>query len=111
MELLGGPLSLKIVHGVVPGGSGVGINIPAVLVLVLSPIGDFETLEDGSGATVEGDVTDALKKSLRMEILSVDVMHHIRLLVELIAVNILDTESYIIIKIKISTRIGETRRT
>ena len=110
MELLGGPFGFKIVHGVLPRLSGVGINVPTVLVLVLSPIGDFETLEDGSGTTVEGNVTDALKKSVWVEVLSVDVMHHIRLLVELVTVYILDTETYIIIKIKISTCIGETRQ-
>lgn len=38
-----------------------------------------------------------------MEVLGVHVMHHIRLLVELVTIHILDTESYIIIKIKIST--------
>ena len=42
-----------------------------------------------------------------MEILSINVMHDIGLLVELVAVNILDTQAYIIIKIKISTPIGE----
>jgi len=38
-----------------------------------------------------------------VEVLGVHVMHHIRLLVELVTIHILDTESYIIIKIKIST--------
>jgi len=92
-ELLGGPLSLNIVHGVHPGLTRVSIHIPAVLVLVLSPVGDAETLEDGTGTAVEADVTDALKEGLGMEILSVDVMHDIRLLVELVAVHILDAKA------------------
>ena len=102
-ELLGCPLGLEVVHGVLPGLARIGIDIPTVLVLVLGPIGDLETLEDGPGASVEGDVTDALKKSVWVEVLGVHVMHHVRLLVELVAIHILDANSYIIIKIKIST--------
>ena len=45
-----------------------------------------------------------------MEVLGIDVMHNVGLLVELVAIDILDTQSYIIIKIKISTRIGEKTR-
>jgi len=52
-ELLGSPLSLEIVHGVLPGLAGVSIDIPTVLVLVLGPIGDLESLEDSPGASVE----------------------------------------------------------
>jgi len=52
-ELLGGPLSLEIVHGVLPSLAGVSIDIPTVLVLVLGPIGDLESLEDSPGASVE----------------------------------------------------------
>ena len=85
-------------HGVLPGLAGVGINVPSVLVLVLSPIWDSETLEDGTGTSVEGDVTDALKEGVWVEVLSVDVMHDVRLLVELVAVDVLNTETYIIIK-------------
>jgi hypothetical protein len=79
------------VHGVVPGLTRVGIDIPAVLLLVLSPVRNFETLEDGTGASVEGDVSDSLEKGLWVEVLSVDVMHHVGLLVELVAINVLHT--------------------
>ena len=99
-KLLGSPLGLKIKHGVIPGLSRVGINVPAVLVLVLGPVGHAETLEDGSGASVEGDVSHTLKKGVWVEVLGVHVMHDIWLLVELVAVYILDTKSYIIIKNK-----------
>ena len=99
-KLLGSPFGLKIKHGVIPGLARVGINIPAVLVLVLSPIGYAEALEDGPGASVEGNVSDALKKGVWVEVLGVHVMHDIGLLVELVAVYILDAKSYIIIKNK-----------
>ena len=104
-ELLGSPLSLQVVHGVLPGLTRVGIEVPAVLVLVLGPVGHTEALEDGSGATVERNVSHTLEKSLGMEILGVDVVHDVGLLVELVAIDILNTQAYIIIKIKISTRI------
>ena len=87
-------------HGVDPGLARVGIHIPAVLGLVLSPVGNLEALEDGTGTTVEADVTDALEEGVGVEVLGVDVMHHVRLLVELVTVHILDAEAYIIIKIK-----------
>ena len=102
-ELLGGPLGLRVVHGVHPGLTRVGIDIPTVLVLVLSPIGNAESLENSPWASVEGNISDTLEKSLWVEILSVDVMHDIGLLVELVMVDVLDTQTYIIIKIKIST--------
>jgi len=103
-ELLGSPFGLQVVHGVVPGLARVCIDIPAVLGLVLSPIWDTETLEDSSWATIERNISDTLKKSVWVEVLSVHVMHHIRFFVELVAIDVLDTKSYIIIKIKISTR-------
>lgn len=109
-ELFGGPFGLNVMHGVVPGLARVGINVPAVLVLVLGPVGHAEALEDSPGASVERDVSDALEQSIRVEVLRVNVMHDIGLLVELVAVYIFDTKSYIIIKIKIST-IGEKNTT
>jgi len=93
VERYRGPFSLKIVHGVVPGLTRVSIDIPAVLVLVLSPVGNFETLEDSPGATVERYISNTLKKSFGVEVLSVDMMHNIRLLVELIAIDVLDAKS------------------
>ena len=109
VERYRGPFSLKIVHGVVPGLTRVGIDVPTVHVLVLSPVGDAETLEDGPRSTIEGDITDALKQGLWMEVLSIDVMHNVGLLVELVAIDILDTQSYIIIKIKLARLEKKTR--
>lgn len=91
-------------HGVVPSLTRVRIDIPAVLVLVLSPVGNSETLEDCTRASVKGDVSDTLEESLRVEILSINVMHDVWLFMELVAIDILHTKTYIIIKIKISTR-------
>ena len=101
-----GPFSLKIVHGVAPGLARVSIDVPTIHVLVLGPVGNAEALEDGPGSAIEGDITDTLKQGLWVEVLGIHVMHNIGLLVELVAIDILDAQSYIIIKIKISTRIG-----
>jgi hypothetical protein len=92
------------VHCVVPGLARVSIDIPAVLVLILSPVRNSETLEDSTRASVEGDISDTLEKSLGVEVLSVHVMHDVRFFVELVAIDVLHTKAYIIIKIKISTR-------
>jgi len=97
LELHGSPLGVEIVHGVVPGSSGVGIVFPAVVLLGSSPVGDFESLEEGTGLSVESDVTDTLEHGVGVEVLGVQVMHDIRLLVEFVAVYVLNAEAYIIL--------------
>jgi len=95
LELHGSPLGVEIVHGVVPGSSGVGIVFPAVVLLGSSPVGDFESLEEGTGLSVESDVTDTLEHGVGVEVLGVQVMHDIRLLVEFVAVYVLNAEASI----------------
>ena len=109
VERYRGPFSLKIVHGVVPGLTRVGIDVPTVHLLVLGPVGDAETLEDCPWSTIEGDITDALKQGLWVEVLGINVMHNVGLLVELVAIDILDAQSYIIIKIKLAYSEKKTR--
>lgn len=88
-----GPLGLHVSHSIVPCGTGVGIHLPAVALLSSGPVWDLETLEHGAWLSVETDVTNTLEKGLWMEVLSVDVMHDIWLLVEFIAVDILNTHA------------------
>jgi hypothetical protein len=97
LELHGGPFGMEVVHGVVPGGSGVSIILPAVVLLSGSPVGDSETLEDSTGLSVESDITDTLEHGVGVEVLSVQVMHDIRFLVEFVAVYVLNAEAYIIL--------------
>ena len=92
------PLSLKIMQSILPSLTRVHIDIPAVHVLVLGPIWNSESLEDGTGTSVERHISDALKKGVWMEVLSVDVVHDIRFLVELVEVDVLNAQTYIIIK-------------
>ena len=87
---------MQVVNGVLPCLSGVGVIFPTVSLLSGCPVGYFETLEESTGSTIECDVSDSLKHGIRMEVLSVNVMLDVRLLVELIAVEILDSYSYII---------------
>lgn len=93
----GGPLSLHVIHRVFPGLSGVNIDLPAVFFLGSSPVRNCETLEDGTGKSVEPNITDTLEKGFRMEVLLVDVIHDVGVLVELVVIDILDAEAYIIL--------------
>lgn len=96
-ELHGCPLTVQVMHGVFPCLSGVSIKLPAVALLSGGPVGHSEPLEDGSGVSVEADFTNALKKTIGMEVLSEDVMLNVWLLVEFIAIEILNSNTYIIL--------------
>jgi len=95
LELHGSPFGVEVVHGVVPGSSGVGIIFPAVVLLGGGPVGNSESLENGTGLSVESNVTDALEHGVGVEVLGVQVMHDIRLLVEFVGVNVLNAEASI----------------
>jgi hypothetical protein len=58
------------------------------------PVGNLESLEHGTGLSVETDITDTLEEGVGMEVLSVDVMHNVGFLVELIGIDVLNTETY-----------------
>jgi hypothetical protein len=98
-ELHGGPLGVEILHGVVPGLSGVSINLPVVHLVGSSPVRHLEALEEGSGSSVEGDVSDTLEQIFGVEVLSVDVVVTVGLLVEFMHVEVLDSDSYIILNL------------
>jgi hypothetical protein len=88
---------VHVCHGVIPGLSGVGIEVPSVLLFGSSPVGDTEALEDSTGLSVETDISDTFENCGGMEVLSVNVVHDVRLLVEFVSVNILNAKAYIII--------------
>ena len=96
-ELHGSPLTVHVVHGVVPSLSGVGIEFPTVCFLGGGPVGDLETLEEGSGSSVEVNFSNSLEEGVRVEVLSINVMLNVRLLVEFIAIEILNSNTYIIL--------------
>lgn len=92
-----GPLGFHVVHGAFPSLSRVYIDIPAVLFLGSGPVRNGETLEESAWVSVESHITDTFKQSLGVEVLGVDMVHDVGLLVELVAVDILNAEAYIII--------------
>jgi hypothetical protein len=85
------------VHCVLPSLSGVSIEFPTVVLLGSSPVRDFEALEEGTGASIEVHLTDTLKKGIRVEVLSENMMLNIGLLVEFIAIEVLNSNTYIIL--------------
>ena len=96
-ELHGRPLTVQIVHGVVPSLTRVGIKLPTVSLLSGGPVGYLESLEHGSWSSVECNITNSLKKGIWVEILCEDVMLDVWLLVEFVTIEILDSNTYIIL--------------
>lgn len=68
-----------------------------MLLLSGGPVGNLESLEEGTRVSVEADVTDTLKEGVRVEVLSENVMLNVGLLVEFIAIEVLDSNTYIIL--------------
>ena len=85
---------MHIVHCVIPGSARVLINFPAVMLFSSSPFWNFETLEDCARLSVETNITNAFKKSSWMEVLSIQMEHNIRFLVEFVVVDILNAHTY-----------------
>lgn len=96
-ELHGGPLTVHVVHGIFPSLARVSIELPAVALLSGGPVGNLEALEESTGASVEVHITDTLEEGVGVEVLSVDVMLNVGLLVEFIAIEVLDSNTYIIL--------------
>lgn len=96
-ELHWGPFRVEVSHGVIPSLSGVSIDLPSVSLLSGGPVWDSETLVEGSWSSVETGVSNSLKKIFWMEVLSPDVVHDIWFLVEFLTVEVLNSDSYIIL--------------
>jgi len=91
-----GPLGVKLVHGVVPSLSGVSIDLPAFSNIGSGPVWDLEALEDSSWSSVEGNISDSLQDSVWMEVLGEDVVHDVRFLMELLHVEVFNSNTYLI---------------
>jgi hypothetical protein len=68
-----------------------------VAFLSSSPVGDLEALEESSGSSVEVNITHALQQGVWVEVLSIDVELNVRLLVEFIVIEVLNSYTYIIL--------------
>ena len=89
---------MHIVHAVVPGLPRIHINFPSsILVRCLSPVWHSKSLIEDSRSSVEGNIANTFKQSLRVEVLSVHVMHDVRFLMEFLVVHIFNSQSYSII--------------
>ena len=85
-------------HGFSPGISRVSIIFPAsVLVLCLGPVGNNESLEDGSSSPAESNKSASLLECMGMEVLSVHMHLVMILLEEFVMIEVLNTHSYNII--------------
>jgi len=93
-KLLRSPFRMHIVHCVIPSSARVLINFPAVLFIWGCPIWYFETFKQCTRLSVETNITYTFKKCCWMEVLSINMEHDVRLLVEFIVVDILNTQSY-----------------
>ena len=68
-----------------------------MILLSGSPVGNLETLEESSGSSVELNLSNSFEEGLRVEVLSINMMLNVRLLVEFIAIEILNSNTYIIL--------------
>lgn len=84
-------------HSVLPCLSGVGIKLPAVAFLSGGPVGNFKALEECARVSVETDISHTLEEGLRVEILSKNMMLDVWLLVEFIAIEVFNSNTYIIL--------------
>ena len=67
--------------------------MPAVPLLSSTPVRDLEALEDSARLTIEGNISDTLLKGTRVEVLRVKMVHVVRLFVELVHVEVLNTDA------------------
>ena len=93
-ELVRSGLLVEVIEGVLPGSAGVRIHLPAASLLGGGPVGHSEALEESAGLSVEGNISNTLGKGTGMEVLSVHMVHVVRLLVELVHVEVLDANTY-----------------
>ena len=91
------PFSMHIMDCIFPGFTGIWVDFPSVLLLWASPVGNGETLKQGTWHSVESDITNTLQQGLWVKVLHIDVVHDVWLLVEFVDIGVLDSETYIIL--------------
>lgn len=97
---MGCPFRSHVIESIFPCLSGVVVNFPTMSLLGGCPIWNFETLKESSWSTIKGNVTDSFKECIRMEVLSIYVMINVWLFVEFIVIEVFNSYSYIILKLK-----------
>jgi len=73
--------------------SGVSIDLPSISLFRGGPVWNFETLEESSWSSVEGDISDSFEEGFWVEVLGINVMHDIRFLMELVHIEVLNSNT------------------
>lgn len=84
---------MEIVHSIGPCLSRVGVELPSVFFFGSCPVGYFETLEHGTWVSVETNITNTFEEGGWVEVLSIEMHHHIGFFVEFISVDILNAHA------------------
>ena len=69
------------------------------------PIWNLKTLEESSWSSVEVNISNSFEEGIWVEILSINMELNVWLFVELIAIEVFNSNTYIIIKLKINWRL------
>ena len=85
---------MEIVHSIGPCLSRVGVELPSVFFFGSCPVGYFETLEHCAWVSVETNITNTFEEGGWVEVLSIEMHHHIGFFVEFISVDILNAHAY-----------------
>lgn len=89
----------QFMSSLVPCRSREGIDLPAVPLFSSCPLWNSESLEEGSRSSVEVDISDSFEEGRWVEVLLVQMMVNVVLLVELVVVEVFDSNSYIILNL------------
>jgi hypothetical protein len=86
--------SHSVLVSMIPGSSRRMVDFILSHLFSSSPVWYFETLENGSGSSVERDILDSISKSRWMEVLSINMMHMHWLLMEFLVVEVINSNTY-----------------
>lgn len=85
--------SVEIFESIFPSFTRIGINLPSVSLFSSCPLGNSESLEECSWLSVETNFSDSFSQCLRMEMLSINVMLVVWFFMELVDIEIFDTNT------------------
>lgn len=97
IELHWSALWIKICHSVIPSLSGISIKFPTVSLISSCPIWHFESFEESSWSSIESNISNSFKKCFRMEVLSIDMELNVWFFMELLEIEVFNSNTYIIL--------------
>lgn len=99
-ELGWSPLWVQVMESIFPSLSWVCVKFPTVSLLSGGPIWNLETLEESSWSSVEVNISYSLEEGIWVEILSINVELNVWFFVELIHIEVFNSNTYIILNWK-----------